>query len=531
MPSVTSTKQACDHCHTRKLKCSGTAPCVRCSSIGSECTFLKPRRNRGPLPRYVYAFVQQNHVTRLIIVRKRFQRRPRASEEADLAPAVDTASIWNVLADVVWRADASQSPIWAPTSTDAASVPPTLSANNWCGSGLEQPSNPASSHDDMQRFLGLISSTPVPQRIPTPFTARSPSTVSTGVDLAALLGYVPTAANSNVVSPGIRLTAEPSMTSNSFPAPLGFLYDGQQRDDGCTYRWDGSNDILQGVLPGSSSGSRLQPPTPGPNDNIPISYPDVDACSYDFLFPPMDSAIQQISSPTPTHALASTVNAPGNAVAPTTTTMRGPYGPILPPPPEIVSLLTAGPSNSPFWHTPAAVPLPIGTDFLSLVFIESFIRPQVEVYFDRINPMMPVIAREEIMGHLDESAWLANRDNLALVLAAAGIALVHPWTAEEKAQRRSRERQAIILLDQACRLVAAWDYGCKGTVEKTLTSFIMFGILHELGHVWGARMRLRDAITMGDSMQLGNRLAYGGLDPWEARRRLRLFYILAVTER
>lgn len=268
------------------------------------------------------------------------------------------------------------------------------------------------------------------------------------------------------------------------------------------------------------------------SDDLASKYDDVGESEYDSFFCPMDPAVPQISNLTPTHALSTMLAAKGNHVLPTTTTCNPAMdscGPLIPHPSAYITLATSGLSNPPLIYAPPAIP--ISTDFLSHVFIESLIRPQVEVYFERINPMMPVLTREEILGNLGEPSWLANRDNLALVLAVAGIALVHPWTTEEKAQRCNREKQAMMLLDQACHLVAAWDYGCVGTVEKTLTSFIMFGILHELGHIWGARIRLRDTITMGDSMQLNNRLAYSGLDACEARRRLRLFYILAVTER
>lgn len=169
--------------------------------------------------------------------------------------------------------------------------------------------------------------------------------------------------------------------------------------------------------------------------------------------------------------------------------------------------------------------------FTLSLLAETLFRPQITSYFDRINPMMPVLERSDILSRLNDPEWLSARDNLALVLVTTGLALVHPFTAEEKSRKADREKQALMLLDRACRLVAAWDYGCAGTVEKTLTSFVSFGILHELGHGGGARLRLRDAISMAESMGLNLRSSYQGLEPWEARRRLRLFYILALTER
>lgn len=197
--------------------------------------------------------------------------------------------------------------------------------------------------------------------------------------------------------------------------------------------------------------------------------------------------------------------------SPSTSSPNNPYTSLLPP-----SFLLS--------------PIDIG-NFSSAILVETLFRPQLTAYFDRINPMMPVLVRHDLLTHLDKTDWLQHRDNLALVLVTTALALVHPLTREEKAQRSTREGQAMMLFDQACRLVAAWDYGCVSTVEKTLTAFVMFGILHELGQSWGARMRLRDAITMAEGMGLHRPGAYAGCHPWEARRRMRLLYILTLTER
>ncbi len=34
-----------------------------------------------------------------------------------------------------------------------------------------------------------------------------------------------------------------------------------------------------------------------------------------------------------------------------------------------------------------------------------------------------------------------------------------------------------MLLDEACRLSARWDYGSHATIENVLTSYLMFGTL------------------------------------------------------
>jgi hypothetical protein len=162
--------------------------------------------------------------------------------------------------------------------------------------------------------------------------------------------------------------------------------------------------------------------------------------------------------------------------------------------------------------------------------LDSLIRPQLNVFFERVYPMIPVFARDEVLLRLN-STGLRDRDFIAMILSMTALSLVHPLNASEELQRPTRARQATMLLDEACRLSARWDYGCAASTESVLTSYLMFGTLFELGHASGARMRLRESISMGEAMRLDDPEAYAGLDSNEARRRMRMYWILAVTER
>jgi hypothetical protein len=162
--------------------------------------------------------------------------------------------------------------------------------------------------------------------------------------------------------------------------------------------------------------------------------------------------------------------------------------------------------------------------------LETLIRPQLEVFFERVYPMIPVFPHDEVMSRIN-GAGLNDRDFVAMILTMTALSLVHPLKLEEAAQKPTRARQATMLLDEACRLSARWDYGCASTIEGVLTSYLMFGTLFELGHAAGARMRLRESISMGEAMKLDEPSAYAGLEPREARRRMRMYWILAVTER
>lgn len=45
---MTVTKQACDCCRIRRVKCDGKGPCDRCLEHDLDCTYLQPLKKRGP---------------------------------------------------------------------------------------------------------------------------------------------------------------------------------------------------------------------------------------------------------------------------------------------------------------------------------------------------------------------------------------------------------------------------------------------------------------------------------------------------
>lgn len=99
------------------------------------------------------------------------------------------------------------------------------------------------------------------------------------------------------------------------------------------------------------------------------------------------------------------------------------------------------------------------------------------------------------------------------------------------AEKVSRAKKAKVLLDEACRLMARWDHGSDITLEAVMAKYLMFGTLFELGHTGPARLRLKESIHLGAEMFLDKTESYSGLNPAEVKRRLRMYWVLAVTER
>ena len=181
------------------------------------------------------------------------------------------------------------------------------------------------------------------------------------------------------------------------------------------------------------------------------------------------------------------------------------------------------------WTAPCAPPEQVSSLFDSV--LESLIKPQLELFFVRVYPMIPIYTRHEILACMQDPRQLRRPSFVALVLSMAALSLVHPLEASEMVFKPIRGQQATILMDEACRLVASWDHGCDPSVEGILTSYLMFGTLFELGHAAGARLRLKEAVTMGEAMHLDLGWGYRSCGVEETARRTRLFWVLAITER
>lgn len=74
-------------------------------------------------------------------------------------------------------------------------------------------------------------------------------------------------------------------------------------------------------------------------------------------------------------------------------------------------------------------------------------------------------------------------------------------------------------------------FGQHPSLEATCTSFFYFASLFALGEHNAAWFRLREAVTLGHLAKLHEPSSYEGLDKDEQERRLRTYWLLAITER
>ncbi|WWC63758.1 uncharacterized protein I303_106363 [Kwoniella dejecticola CBS 10117] len=163
--------------------------------------------------------------------------------------------------------------------------------------------------------------------------------------------------------------------------------------------------------------------------------------------------------------------------------------------------------------------------------LDTLIKPQLEIFFERIYPMMPIFSPTFIFGRLSDVEAHQNRTFVALILAMCSLSLIHPLKPDEVPQRTTRAKQSKTLMDEVLRLRSKWDWSSQASVESATTSYMLFGTMFELGHAEGARLRLKEAIGIGELLKLDDIRTYVGIEADEARRRMRLFWVLGITER
>ena len=185
--------------------------------------------------------------------------------------------------------------------------------------------------------------------------------------------------------------------------------------------------------------------------------------------------------------------------------------------------------SAPLFNVPFTPPEDI-SPILTLT-LETLVKPQLDVYFVRIFPMMPVFPPSYTFSKLSDPSAIRCPDFVAMILSMCALSLIHPLMSHEMVEKVARAKKAKVLLDEACRLMARWDHGSNVTLEAVMAKYLMFGTLFELGHTGPARLRLKEAVHLGAEMCLDRVESYQGLEPLERKRRLRMYWVLAVTER
>ena len=117
-----------------------------------------------------------------------------------------------------------------------------------------------------------------------------------------------------------------------------------------------------------------------------------------------------------------------------------------------------------------------------------------------------------------------------MLLALCAFVLIQPILLEERGSIASRTAQARVFMDEAVKLRNS-SLGQDPCLDSILTSFFLFACQFGLGQDNAAWFRLKEAMVLGELLDLGNPRSYSDLDSEERERRIRTYWILAITER
>jgi len=188
-------------------------------------------------------------------------------------------------------------------------------------------------------------------------------------------------------------------------------------------------------------------------------------------------------------------------------------------------------------HIPANLPAPeysvalTSEEFWPACFTEEMILPWLDIFFDRLYPTLPLLDRTSLYRDMICRRHRKDRQFGAMVLALCAFSLIQPVHTQERHLMPMSSEYARILLDEAFRLHSRSDLGESPVLETVLTSFFMFGCLFGLQKHNAAWLKLREAIDVATILCLQVPEAYTFLSDIERMRRVRIYFVLSVTER
>jgi hypothetical protein len=169
---------------------------------------------------------------------------------------------------------------------------------------------------------------------------------------------------------------------------------------------------------------------------------------------------------------------------------------------------------------------------------DSVLIPNLALFYEKLGGVMPVFSRNWLFSKLDKDDHHHDAQFAAMLLAMSALTVIQVQQTtpgkDKKAERQEKKRRrarAVKLLDEALKAREGPFMGQHVSLEACFTSFCIFGALFGLGEHSAAWYRLREAITLGHLCRLHEPASYEGLAKDEAERRLRAYWILAITER
>lgn len=169
---------------------------------------------------------------------------------------------------------------------------------------------------------------------------------------------------------------------------------------------------------------------------------------------------------------------------------------------------------------------------------DSALIPTLALFYERLGGVMPVFSRTWLFSRLDKDDHQTDPQFAAMLIAMSALVVIqaqpHADVKDKRADRlsaRKRRAKATRLLEETLKLRESPTLGQHSSLETCCTSFFVFATLFGLGEHSAAWYRLRESITLAHLCRLHEPAAYEGLPRDEAERRLRMYWLLAITER
>ncbi|KAJ4424164.1 hypothetical protein N0V82_001212 [Gnomoniopsis sp. IMI 355080] len=167
----------------------------------------------------------------------------------------------------------------------------------------------------------------------------------------------------------------------------------------------------------------------------------------------------------------------------------------------------------------------------SIVTDENLIR-WLDIYFERLYPTLPILKRSTVFARLMDREHRRNPDFGAMLLSLSAFALIQPVRlSEQKLSSHSRENMVCLLLNESVKMRSVVDFGQAPTLDMIFTSVFLFACLFQKEQHNAAWLRLRESVELGALFGLDKFDSYARCGPEQKQQRLRVFYLLSVTER
>lgn len=156
----------------------------------------------------------------------------------------------------------------------------------------------------------------------------------------------------------------------------------------------------------------------------------------------------------------------------------------------------------------------------------------LDIYFERLYPTLPILKRASLFARLLAQEHRNNPDFGAMLLSLSAFALIQPVrVSEQQSSSSSREQMVNLLLMEAVKMRTAVDFGQSPTLDTIFTSVFLFACLFQKQQHNAAWLRLREAVELGAIFGLDRFENYLNCGPEQKQQRLRVYYLLSVTER